>query len=60
MPAKLNANKILKQLFDKENDITSDGTSSDDSDDDEIYDHTSDGDDEEKKQSPEMEIQANY
>lgn len=60
MPAKLNANKILKQLFDEENDITSDGTSSDDSDDDEIYDHTSDGDDEEKKQSPEMEIQANY
>lgn len=60
MPAKLNANKILKQLFDEENDITSDGTSSDDSDDDEIYDHTSDGDDEEKKQSPEMEIQADY
>lgn len=60
MPAKLNANKILKQLFDEENDITSDGTSSDDSDDDEIYDHTSDGDDEEKKQSPVMEIQANY
>lgn len=60
MLAKLNANKILKQLFDEENDITSDGTSSDDSDDDEIYDHTSDGDDEEKKQSPEMEIQANY
>lgn len=60
MPAKLNANKILKQLFDEENDITSDGTSSDDSDDDEIYDHTSDGADEEKKQSPEMEIQANY
>lgn len=60
MSAKLNANKILKQLFDEENDITSDGTSSDDSDDDEIYDHTSDGDDEEKKQSPEMEIQANY
>lgn len=60
MPAKLNANKILKQLFDEENDITSDGTSSDDSDDDEIYDHTSDGDDEEKKQSPEIEIQANY
>lgn len=60
MPAKLNANKILKQLFDEENDITSHGTSSDDFDDDEIYDHTSDGDDEEKKQSPEMEIQANY
>lgn len=60
MPAKLNVNKILKQLFDEENDITSDGTSSDDSDDDEIYDHTSDGDDEEKKQSPEIEIQANY
>ena len=60
MLARLNANKILKQLFDEENDITSDGTSSDDSDDDEIYDHTSDGDDEEKKQSPEMEIQANY
>ena len=60
MPAKLNANNILKQLFDEENDITSDGTSSDDSDDDEIYDHTSDGDDEEKKQSPEIEIQANY
>ena len=59
MPAKLNANKILKQLFDEENDITSDGTSSDDSADDEIYDHTSDGD-EEKKQSPVIEIQANY
>ena len=49
LPAKHNANKISKQLFDEEDDVSSHDICSDNIDDDEICDCTSDGDDEEEK-----------
>lgn len=59
LPAKYNANKISKQLFNEEDDISSDDICSDDSDGDEICDHKPDGDDEEgKEQKAEMQLKG--
>ena len=61
LPIKHNANKISKQLFDEQDDTSSDNVCSDGSDDDEICDCTSDGDsEEEKEQSTEMELKVTW
>ena len=61
LPIKHNANKISKQLFDEQDDASSDNICSDGSDDDRICDCTSDGDsEEEKEQSTEMELKVTW